>query len=156
MGIEAENIHILIGFNEKRKLRNIFSELIERLQGKAQFFRYPGRRKEKQYPSSIRPHIFKQHLQKFPLLKAKLLFYYDSDIILRELLNFDLLTSADTRFVSDTRSYTDSTCLKKTGGVSLFQKMCKIVGIAPEIVENNDLNCDGVLPEHKITLRICI
>jgi hypothetical protein len=144
LGISPTNIHILVGYNAQRGLRHYFQEFIEKHRDKACFFSYPDNRIEKKYLSSLRPHIIRQHLLQFPDLENKIIFYHDSDIIFRELPDFNEISNDnDSWYVSDTRNYLDSNYIKNAGGEDLFNKMCEIVGISPQKVIENDINCGG-------------
>jgi hypothetical protein len=68
LGIRPEDIHILIGYHPKRGLYHHFQELIAHNSNKATFFAYPDNRTYKRYPSTIRPHIIKQHILAHPEL----------------------------------------------------------------------------------------
>ncbi len=113
LGISAENIHILVGYDPKRDLWHYFDSLIEQYKNIASFFTYPDLREYKNYAPSLRPHIIAQHLKKFPHLQNESIFYHDSDIIFRELPDFLGMSENDTYYVSDTRSYLDSLYIKK-------------------------------------------
>ncbi|QES88731.1 galactosyltransferase-related protein [Rhizosphaericola mali] len=143
LGVAAENIHVLIGYDCRRGLRDYFSILIEQQKDNALFFIYPDSRKSKNYLSSIRPHILKQHLTTYPYLEQVPFFYYDTDIIFRDLPDFENLVKGHYWYVSDTRNYLDSNYIKQLGGEELFTKMCDVVGIKKAVVENNDFNCGG-------------
>lgn len=111
LGIPPNDIHVLIGYNIKRGLRAYFQEFIKRNIDKASFYTYPDNRVNKEYLSSLRPHIIQQHLSKFPSIQNEAIFYHDSDIIFRELPDFYSLLNDNIWYVSDTRNYLDSDSL---------------------------------------------
>ncbi len=142
VGIRSDQIHILIGYNSEQGLKKQFSEFIQQNKEKARFYPYPDLRKQKSYPPSIRPNVIKQHIAAYPYLKDEVIFYHDSDIIFREVPDVNLLSIGDEWYVSDTRSYLDSSYLSKFGE-NIFEKMLSIVGIDKSVVESNDVNAGG-------------
>lgn len=143
LGINPENVHVLIAYEEKHGLSAAFESLIQRLNGKAVFHLYPDKRSSKIYESSVRPYLMKEHLKRFPFLEKENLFYYDTDIIFRQLPDFESLLQDDNWYTSDTIAYIGSSYLKKEGGRVLFSKMCSTVGIEESIVENNEKDSGG-------------
>ncbi|TAN19992.1 MAG: hypothetical protein EPN37_02585 [Chitinophagaceae bacterium] len=140
--VPRENVHVLITFDPQRELRKEFQALIDENQY-ATFFTYPDKRESKNYPSSIRPHIIKQHLIAFPALHQEAIFYHDSDILLSALPDFEGMLPGETWYVSDTRSYIDSRYIKSAAGEKLFYQMCDIVHISPQVVMADDENAGG-------------
>jgi len=143
LNISPDKIHILIAYHPKRGVRNSLREFIRQNVHRARFFTYPDERESKVYQPAVRPHIIKKHLQQFPVLETETIFYHDSDVIFRELPDFENLGKSGTWFVSDTRSYLDSRYVKTAGSEALFTSMCHIVGISPEIVCTNDPDTGG-------------
>lgn len=142
LDIPRENIHVLITFNPQQGLRQEFKELIEENQY-AIFFTYPDKRERRNYPSSIRPHLIKQHLAAFPTLNREAIFYHDSDILFGSLPHFEKLMQDDTWYVSDTCSYLDSRYIISAVGEKLFYRMCDMINISPDIVRSQDENAGG-------------
>ncbi len=103
LGISREDIHVLIGYDPKRGLSLEFADFIH-VNQQARFFTYPDLRKSKVSLSSIRPHIIHQHFATYQNLEDEIIFYHDSDILFRELPDFNMLNH-DKWYVSDTRSY---------------------------------------------------
>lgn len=143
LGVDPNIIHVLIAYDAKRGLGHYFTELLEKLKDRANFFVYPDDRKQKLYPSSIRPNLIVQHIKAYPKLEKEVIFYYDTDVIFRELPHFEQMLEDSDWHVSDTRNYLDSNYVKKNGSEELFNTMCNYVGINPEIVIANDINCGG-------------
>lgn len=143
IGISPKDIHVLLGFNPKRKLDIHFQQLIQRNKGKACFFPYPDLRESKYYPASLRAYIIKQHLLVNSHLEKESIFYHDADIVFRELPDFESLLKNDTWYFSDTRSYLDSSYIKMMAGEEMLSDMCKVVGIDVQTVIDNDSNCGG-------------
>lgn len=143
LGVPKDQIHILIGINPIRGIRHYFSDFIETNTGNARFFIYEDKRECKNYLSSIRPHIIKQHFEKFPDLEKEKIFYHDSDIIFRELPDFGLLCEGNTWYVSDTRNYLDSRYIINSSNEVLFKKMCRQVGLSTELIISKDEDAGG-------------
>ncbi|WP_205510388.1 galactosyltransferase-related protein [Longitalea arenae] len=143
LGIPAENIHVLIGYDPKKGLQHYFQDLIAQNSDKACFFTYADTRKQNNYLSSIRPHIIQKHLQANPHIEQEAIFYHDADIIFRELPDFEEMVRDEVWYLSDTRAYTGSEFIIQNGGEVTFKAMCAVVGIDPEVVVQNDVNCGG-------------
>lgn len=150
--IHPESVHILIGYDEKKGLRREFSDFI-RSHPQVNIHAYPDTRTSKRYSSSIRPHIIAKHLNVFPELEEAAIFYYDSDIVFKELPDFSQLIADDNWYASDTSSYLSSAYIRKTAGEDVFNKMCAVVGIRPRLVEANDSNAGGAQYLFKKTSR---
>lgn len=142
LGILAEDIQVLIGYNPTRGLSKEFQNMMNK-NTYATFFAYPDNRETNNYPSSIRPHIIKQHVAAYPSLEDAAIFYHDSDIILRELPEFGNMKGGEIWYVADTRSYLNVNYIKSSGSENLFKEMCTIVRIPPEIIIANDENAGG-------------
>lgn len=141
-GIAADSIHVLVGYNRKKELGKSFKDIIYK-NPDVKFFIYPDTRIERNYPSSIRPNLIRQHFEAFPELEKEIIFYHDSDIIFRALPDFNKLIAGNCWFVSDTRNYIDTNYIISSSSRELFLKMCGEIGIAPEIVLRNDINAGG-------------
>ncbi|WP_343564167.1 hypothetical protein [Sphingobacterium sp.] len=139
IGVKSSNIHVLIATKPNIGLNPDFLSLIDANQ--ANFFVYEDTRLSKKYLSSIRPNILAQHFIKNPWLKNETIFYIDSDVFFREQINTTVFET-DTWYFSDTTSYLSSSNIRKYSK-SLFDNICKKVGIDPSLVIKNDLNAGG-------------
>lgn len=142
LGIQREDIHIIIGYDRDQGLSNHFAQFIEEYEGYASFFSYPDKRIVKRYPSSIRPNIIKQHFFRFNSLSKSVIFYHDSDIVFSHLPDFEPFLDDEVIYVSDTKSYTGSDYILSFGEVVL-DEMCEVVGIDKQTVIDNELNSGG-------------
>lgn len=142
LGIPAENIHVLIGYDPRKGLLPMFETLIK-TNGNAHFFCYPDNRSSKSYASSIRPHLIKQHLCAMPHLSGAVFFYHDSDILFSALPDFTTLCAGKNWYVSDTRTYLDAAYIINKGGEDLMNRMCSVIGISPAAVLANTKNAGG-------------
>lgn len=94
------------------------------------------------YIPILRPDILEQHFSRFPNLSAEPIFYHDSDIIFRELPDFNKLLEDDNWYFSDTVSYIGANYIKSKS-TELFETMCNIAGVSKELVEENEANSGG-------------
>jgi hypothetical protein len=111
----------------------------------ARFFFYDDTRETKNYISSVRPNILKQHFNAHPYLKNDVIFYHDCDIIftkpISEWITNEML-SDDVWYGSDTRWYISHSYIKSKGD-DIIQKMCEIMKLDESLIEANELNCIG-------------
>ena len=94
------------------------------------------------YIPILRPDIIEQHFIKYPELRGETILYHDSDIIFRELPNFDEMHGDLYWYLSDTISYIGAEYIRSKSN-DLFVDMCNIVGILPEVVDQNQKNSGG-------------
>jgi hypothetical protein len=150
-GIKPENIHVLFvmvngltsATEESLKLKNLGINV----------HHYLDDRKDKKYIPSLRPMALSRWLKEYPEL-GKCYFYHDSDIIFRELPNFDKLLSDDIIYLSDTLSYISydyiMTCCKRYETTHpslqkghLIQLMADVIGISVDTIKQNNKNSGG-------------
>lgn len=121
--------------NELRALANKYAHV--------RFFMYESTIKNNfGYIPILRPDILEQHFIKYPDLSNETIFYHDSDIIFRQLPNFDSLVDDNVWYLSDTISYIGANYIKSKSK-QLFVDMCNISGIDPKVVEQNEQNSGG-------------
>ena len=109
---------------------------------KAKFYIYKDERINSKYPSSLRPFLLEKLFTDYPELEKEVIFYIDPDVVFTKKLDFTDMINDDYWHVSDTRGYLDSKYIKNTSD-KLFNEMCDIVGISPEVIINNDSNAGG-------------
>lgn len=86
------------------------------------------------YSPSIRPHLLKQLYRKNPeILLNKNFLYLDCDIVFTDYPDFSKLNEEKFVHVSDTESLFSFETIM-TENKDLFEKMCKVVGITPYVV----------------------
>lgn len=141
--VNPKDIHIVCW-----KVNGVISIEWENLRKKykeVSFFFYDDLRTTKNYISSIRPNILKQHFAAHPELKFQTIFYHDCDIIftksIKEWITEEMITD-ENWYGSDTRWYIAHSYVKSKGE-EVLKDMCSIVGISPEVVEQNELNSIG-------------
>lgn len=140
--IPSNSIHILVGYDPNKGLQKDFINLIETYE-EINIHPYPDTRQHKKYQPSIRPHIIAKHLAHFPELQEEQIFYHDSDILFKNLPDFDSLSLDDTWYVSDARSYLNAGYIIKAVGEQGLREMSQIIGITVDDVIRNDDNAGG-------------
>ena len=135
-GLEKDLIYVA-GINNRRSKK---LNLIEKETG-IKIYSYKDERYDKNYASSLRPHILKKFFKEYPEM-GKCFFYTDPDVIFSQKPSYETLIKGNTWFLSDTRSYINSHYIKRKGK-KLFEEMCNIVGINENVVTNNDRYAGG-------------
>jgi hypothetical protein len=139
-GVNLSNVHILCS-----KVNGIIHESFYKLEKKykrVHFFFYDDTRKNKQYISSIRPNILKQHFEANKQLSRRAIFYFDCDIILTKPINWEEFLNDDKWYGSDCYSYISYDYIKSKGD-DIINKMCELINIDLDIVKQNDKNSIG-------------
>lgn len=113
----------------------------------ASVFFFEDARVRRGYASSVRPNILKQFFKEFPEIAKEPYFYHDQDIIFISSPRFDMLSDG-TCYVSpepaiEPYDYISSKYCRKFSEGKVFEAMCNVVGVTPEIVEANDQNSGG-------------
>lgn len=94
------------------------------------------------YIPILRPDVLSQHFKIFTNLEKEIIFYHDSDIIFRELPDFNKLNKDDNWYFSDTKSYISANYIKSKSE-KLFTDMCNLAGVSRDLVEDNNENSGG-------------
>jgi hypothetical protein len=150
-GIKPKNIHVLFLMvygntspsEESLKLKELGINI----------HHYLDDRENKKYIPSLRPLALSRWLKENPNL-GECYFYHDSDIIFRELPDFEKLVSDDVVYLSDTLSYINYdyiiSCSKTyetqhphLSKGSLLELMTDTIGISTDIVKENNQNSGG-------------
>jgi hypothetical protein len=114
---------------------------------------YLDTREFKHYIPNIKPFLVYQWLKENPQY-GECFFLHDSDIIFRELPEFDKLLNDKICYLSDTIGYIGYNyimdCCKRyetqhpeSNEGQLLQEMCNVIGITPECIECNQENSGG-------------
>ncbi len=109
------------------------------------FFFYDDTRSTKHYISSIRPNILKQHWKAYPELENEVIFYHDCDIIFTKPISEWItpqMMEDDNWYGSDTRWYIAHSYIVGKGE-DVLDKMCEIVDIPKQMIEENEENAIG-------------
>ena len=142
MGVNLNNIDVVcwkgngVIHEDWQKLANNYA---------ARFFFYDDTRQTKNYISSIRPNILKQHWENHPYLKDETIFYHDCDIIftkpISEWITEDMINDYKW-YGSDCRWYIGHDYILSKGQ-DVLDLMCDIVGIDSKVVSDNEMNAIG-------------
>jgi len=142
MGINLNNVDIVCW-----KKDGIIPEAWSKLANNyaARFFFYDDTRVTKDYISSIRPNILKQHWQANPELRFETIFYHDCDIIftkpIKDWITEDMIND-DKWYGSDTRWYIGHDYILSKGN-DVLTLMSDIVGIGKDVIKKNEKNSIG-------------
>jgi hypothetical protein len=151
MGINPNNIHVLFGIvngqKEPSKESLSFKEL------GVNVHHYLDNREKKHYIPNIKPYLVYQWLKENPEL-GECFFLHDSDIVFRELPDFDKMLNDKICYLSDTIGYIGYNyimdCCKRyetkhpeSQEGQLLQEMCDVVGVTTECVKYNQENSGG-------------
>lgn len=149
-GIKPSQIHVLFIFDSDK---GPSEESLKLLKLGVNVHHYIDDRESKIYIPTLRPLILSRWLKENPEF-SKCYFYHDSDIVFRELPDFESLLSDKYIYLSNTKSYIGyeyiMTCSKRyfdvhktLGENELLDKMCSVIGIDPEIIKLNEDNSGG-------------
>ena len=142
MGVNLNNVDIVC-WKENGIIPEAWSKLANNYA--ARFFFYDDTRVTKDYISSIRPNILKQHWKAHPYLKDETIFYHDCDIIftkpIKEWITDDMIND-DNWYGSDTRWYIGHDYILSKGE-DVLNLMCDIVGIHKGVVKAYEKNAIG-------------
>lgn len=136
MGIDKNDIQIILTYNQQQEC----DEFLKLSKYGVKLFFYQDTRLDKSYIPSVYFHGLKKHLWANPELANEQLFLHDSDIVFTK--PFDLTFNQDKFYLSDTRSYINYNYLISKGEEQ-FLELCKIVGISPDLVKENNENSGG-------------
>ena len=140
MGINPNLIDIVC-WKENGVISEAWSKLADHYNC-VRFFFYDDKRETRNYISSIRPNLLKQHWQNNPELKDDIIFYHDNDIVFTKPINWDQFMNDNKWYGSDVRWYMSHDYILSKGE-DILNKMCEIVNIDKQIVKDNELNCIG-------------
>jgi hypothetical protein len=139
-GINPNWIEILFAYNDEPSQEGL---ALAKKYPMVRFFFYKKRITQNfGYIPILRPDILEQHWLKYPELRGETVFYHDSDIIFRELPDFDSMHDNLYWYVSDTVSYIGANYIKSKSE-DLFIDLCSLTKISPEIVEKNQEGSGG-------------
>lgn len=111
----------------------------------ARFFFYEDTRQEKEYISSIRPNVLKQHWKNHPTLQNQAIFYHDCDIIFTKNPNtwiLDYMINDNKWYGSNTISYIGYNYIKSKGS-EVLDRMLELMQLPEELIKVNAINSIG-------------
>lgn len=143
MGVNPNQIHIVCAINDN-KIPDIWKKLSDSFDN-ISFFFYNDSRFNRNYTSSIRPNIIKEHFNQNTYLEGETIFYHDCDVIftkpISEWITEEMLND-DNWHGSDCRWYLSHSYIKSKGE-DVLNSMCDVVQINKDLVESNELNTIG-------------
>lgn len=142
-GVHQDQIHVLFATCPDQRLSEEDRIMLASIRQLATVFFYEDDRQERNYPSSVRPHVIAKHFLQFPQLEKATIFYHDCDIFFRELPPLLRQLNGDTWYVSDTAGYLDSHYLQRHIGEKGLLDMCGLVGVDALKVREQDADCGG-------------
>ena len=150
-GIPLENIHVLFGIPDGKTEPSAWGlKLKERIPN---VYFYKDDRSSKHYIPSIKPYLIYQWLKE-DCSRGDSFFLHDSDIIFRELPDFNNMLNDDVIYMSDTKGYIGFEYLtecsyryeQQHSGLTrnhLVSLMCDTIGIDINTVIGNKINSGG-------------
>ena len=137
-GYDNDTIYIISSENPSPVLKSLMNN--EKI--KSKFFIYNDKRIDPKYPVSLRHHLLINFFTDHPEYENESIFLTDPDVIFTKKIDFSEMENDNFWHLSDTRSYIDSNYIKSKS-VQLFNEMCDIVNISPDIVSYNDNAAGG-------------
>jgi len=111
----------------------------------ARVYYFQDDREYKNYLSSIRPHLLKKYFRDIEC--PDVFFYHDQDIIFTETPDFSRFYDGGcyvaAKPAEPSVDYLSSKYCKRFKNGEIFNDMCQVIGISPELVIDNDINCGG-------------
>ncbi|EMW5582618.1 hypothetical protein [Enterococcus faecalis] len=106
---------------------------------------YEDNRRDKSYIPSIKPYLWWQYLKEDPSREKETYFYMDSDVIFRELIDFNKFNlKEDVWYCSDCNGYLNIDYIRSCkNGDKILQEMSGIVGVNLESLETINSNSGG-------------
>lgn len=146
-GINPNNIDILVAWNpddgtSSKESIDMWEKLSSHYNFVRFFFYQDTRDQPIRYISSIRPNILKQHFKAHPELFNEVIFYHDCDILFTKPVNWENFLNDDIWYLSDTNSYINYDYIISKGE-DVYNKMCEIIGIDPNIPKLMNSNSGG-------------
>jgi len=99
---------------------------------------YEDLRRNKSYVPSIKPYLWAKYLQEDRTRENETYFYLDSDVIFREIPVIQ--PNFGTWYGSDCKSYLSVEYIDSKGD-RLLESMCRVIGINPEVIRNQNPVC---------------
>jgi hypothetical protein len=139
-GVNLNHVDVVCSVDSLHKIPEDWTRLAEGYA--ARFFFYEDKRETRNYISSIRPNILKQHFKAHPYLESETLFYHDCDIALTKKINLAQFEVDDVWYGSDCRWYIGHDYILSKGE-DVLNLMCETCSIDREVVKENELNSIG-------------
>lgn len=144
MGVNPSAINIVCALDETNTIPNYWFKLIMK-HNLVKYYFYPDTRQSKNYVSSIRPNILKQHWERNPDLVYSPVFYHDCDIVftrpVKDWLGDDMIMDSNW-YGSDCNSYLSFDYIESKGS-DILNSVCSIANIPREKLLDNNYNNIG-------------
>lgn len=150
-GVDPNKIHVLLGIVNPNTEPS--KESLELKKLGINIHHYLDDRGDKKYIPSIKPFLIYKWLKEFPNY-GECFFLHDSDVIFRELPDFNTLLNDDVIYLSDTIGYIGYNyimdCCERyekshpnSDKGQLLREMCEVVGVSSDCVKCNQENSGG-------------
>lgn len=150
-GVDPNKIHVLLGIVSPNTEPS--KESLELKKLGINIHHYLDDRGDKKYIPSIKPFLIYKWLKEFPNY-GECFFLHDSDVIFRELPDFNTLLNDDVIYLSDTIGYIGYNyimdCCERyekshpnSDKGQLLREMCEVVGVSSDCVKCNQENSGG-------------
>lgn len=142
VGYEQDTTYLICYFNGKPS--ETLKKIVEHRSMKCKFVLIHDERPKEYHPygATMKPYLVKRFMEQYPNQQNEVFFYTDPDVVFTRKMELDKYMIGDTWYLSDTRSYLDSSYIKSKG-TGLFNELCSIAGVSPRMVERNDANTGG-------------
>jgi len=147
--MDLSEFHILCGYSPLRNDLSNRSDVVEMYNSlekrfpDANFFYYEDTREPITYIPSIIPHLLKKHYEKHRWLEKATVFHMDCDAIFTKKPDYSDLEADDYCYVSNSKSFINYDYINYNRPADLYEGMCNIVGIDPEIPKRENEHSGG-------------
>jgi hypothetical protein len=136
MGYE-QDMHIPVYFFNKPS--KYLLRLLSYDKFKCHFYIYPNDKKDKSYAAGSKPYLMYRFFDHHPEMQKYTYNLLDPDVIFTRQMDFNKFLGDDTWYGSDVASYVNINYIKsKDEAIPLFEDMCRICEVDPQVVINND------------------
>lgn len=139
LGLDLSKFHYLCAYSfqqndltNRQDVVHLFQRL-EKQYPEAKFFYYQDTRNPITYIPSIIPHLYKKHYALNKWLEKETVFCCDCDMIFTKVPDFSELTKDRVCYMSDSRNFINYDYINYNRPPDLYDGMCEIVGIDPQI-----------------------
>jgi hypothetical protein len=140
-GVNPNDMHILCAYYDDNLPPLDWIKLKDKY-GTVNFFFYKDTRESHNYIPSIYFNMMKQHLRVYPQLEKEVLFLHDCDIIFTRPIDFSDMEKDDVWYLSNTVGYIGTQYIL-TKGEGVYNRMCNVIGIDPEIPKARNADSGG-------------
>lgn len=107
-------------------------------------FRFKDNREYTQYIPNVKPYLWYRFLDENPEFEKENFLYIDSDVIFREMIDYEKFLDDNIWYGSNCNGYLNADYIKNTkNGEKVLKDMCNIVGVSVKEIENINNHCIG-------------